>query len=75
MYALIVCNGSIIDYSYHRKFFDEADLEWLDLDEFGKVDIEEPFAQIPQNREVQYEQPKPSVPLEEEEGVQNVCAE
>ncbi|WP_235832543.1 thiamine diphosphokinase [Acetivibrio mesophilus] len=25
MYALIVCNGSIIDYSYHRKFFDEAD--------------------------------------------------
>ncbi len=59
----------------YLKFFDEADLEWLDLDEFGKVDIEEPFAQIPQNREVQYEQPKPSVPLEEEEGVQNVCAE
>lgn len=25
MYALIVCNGSIIDYSYHRKFFDDAD--------------------------------------------------
>ncbi|GAE86853.1 thiamine diphosphokinase [Acetivibrio straminisolvens] len=25
MYALIVCNGSIIDYSYHKKFFEEAD--------------------------------------------------
>jgi len=25
MYALIVCNGSIIDYSFYRKFFDEAD--------------------------------------------------
>jgi len=25
MYALVVCNGSIIDYSFYRKFFDEAD--------------------------------------------------
>jgi hypothetical protein len=58
----------------YLKFFDEADIEWVELDEFGKVDIESSFADIPDNREVQYETPHPAVPLEEEENVSNPCA-
>lgn len=58
----------------YLKFFDEADIEWVGLDEFGKVDISSSFAEIPDNREVQYDTPHPAVPLEDEENVSNPCA-
>lgn len=58
----------------YLKFFDEADIEWVGLDIFGEVDIESSFAEIPDNREVQYDTPHPAVPLEEEENVSNPCA-
>ncbi|MGA1868458.1 MAG: hypothetical protein ACMUJM_07905 [bacterium] len=55
-------------------FFDNADVVWVDLDTFGSIDSTLPFAEIPQNREVQYTTPKPAVPLEEEPNVANPCA-
>jgi glutaredoxin len=58
----------------YLKFFDEADVEWLDLDEFGKVDLYMPFSEITTNREVQYDTPHPAVPLEEEGNLSNPCS-
>ncbi len=58
----------------YLKFMDEPNIEWLDLDTFGQVDITLPFQNIPDNREVLYETPHPSTPLEEEENVSNPCA-
>lgn len=55
-------------------FFDETDIVWKDLDTFGVVDIEMPFEEIPENREVQYTTPKPAVPLEDEPDVENMCS-
>lgn len=55
-------------------FFDNTDIIWEGLNDFGKVDIELPFNEIPENREVQYETPKPLTPLEEEVNVENPCA-
>jgi len=58
----------------YLKFFDNADVEWESLDEFAKEpDLVLPFSEIPQNREVQYVQPKPIKPLEETENVYNPC--
>jgi hypothetical protein len=56
-------------------FFDNTDVQWKSLEEFaGQPDLILPYDQIPQNREVQYVDPKPSTPLEEEENVENPCA-
>jgi hypothetical protein len=55
-------------------FFDHADITWVDLDTFGRVDITKPFSEIPENREVQYETPKPLIPLDQEPNVENPCA-
>lgn len=54
-------------------FFDKYAVNWQDLDNFGVIDKELQFNEIPDNREVQYDQPKPAVPLEEEEDVMNPC--
>lgn len=58
----------------YLKFFDEADVQWLNLDEFGKVDLYMPFSEIPINREVKYETPHPVVPLDQEENISNPCS-
>lgn len=58
----------------YLKFFDETEVEWLDLDEFGNIDLYIPFSEIPTNREVQYDTPHPAVPLEEEENLSNPCS-
>jgi hypothetical protein len=58
----------------YLKFFDEADIEWVGLDQFGEVDINSSFKDIPDNREVKYDTPHPAIPLEEEENVSNPCA-
>lgn len=58
------------------RFFDAADeqkVEWLNLDEFGSNVKKLPYSEIPENREVQYDQPKPAIPLDEEENVNNPC--
>ena len=58
----------------YLKFFDSANVEWESLDEFTKApDLILPFSKIPQNREVQYVQPKPVKSLEETENVNNPC--
>jgi hypothetical protein len=54
--------------------FDNIEVDWVTLDEFGKVDVYESFENIPDNREVQYTTPKPEIPLDEEVGVDNPCA-
>jgi glutaredoxin len=56
------------------KFFNQADVVWLDLDSFGEVDIYLPFSQIPTNRDVQYDTPHPAIPLDEEEDINNPCS-
>jgi hypothetical protein len=54
--------------------FENIDVDWVTLDEFGKVDIFDDFENIPDNREVQYTTPKPEIPLDQEIGVDNPCA-
>ncbi|MDD2270282.1 MAG: hypothetical protein PHG60_01735 [Candidatus Dojkabacteria bacterium] len=54
--------------------FDNLDVNWVTLDEFGKVDVFTTFAKMPINREVLYTTPKPGIPLDEEIGVNNPCA-
>lgn len=54
-------------------FFDNANMSWENLDQFGLIDSTLPFSEIPQNREVQYTTPKPAIPLNEEENVLNPC--
>jgi hypothetical protein len=55
-------------------FVDSSDINWVDLDTFGSIDSTMEFSKIPQNREVQYTEPKPSIPIEDEENVLNPCA-
>lgn len=58
----------------YLKFFDEADVEWLNLDAFGEVDLYLSYDEIPTNREVKYDTPHPVIPLEEEEDITNPCS-
>ncbi len=58
----------------YLKFFDQSDIDWVDLDTFGEIDSSMAFTDIPSNREVQYETPHPAVPLDEEENISNPCA-
>jgi hypothetical protein len=58
----------------YLKFFDQSDIDWVDLDTFGEIDSSMAFADIPSNREVQYETPHPAIPLDEEENISNPCA-
>lgn len=57
----------------YMNFFDTTEIKWQTLDEFGTPDITLYYSQIPNNREVQYETPKPKIPLDQEENVQNIC--
>jgi glutaredoxin len=54
--------------------FDNLEVNWVTLDEFGEVDVYASVDDIPVNREVQYTTPKPEIPLEEETEVDNPCA-
>jgi hypothetical protein len=54
--------------------FDNIEVDWVTLEEFGKVDVYDSYENIPVNREVQYTTPKPEIPLDEEIGVNNPCA-
>lgn len=54
--------------------FDNLEVNWVTLDEFGEVDVRASLDDIPVNREVQYTTPKPEIPLDQEEGVDNPCA-
>ena len=58
----------------YLKFFDQSDIDWVDLDTFGEIDSSMAFTDIPSNKEVQYETPHPAVPLDEEENISNPCA-
>ena len=59
----------------YLKFFNNANVEWEQLDQFAdKPDLTISFSKIPQNREVQYVQPKPLKPLEKTENVHNPCS-
>ena len=60
--------------SEYLSFFDNAEVTWVDLDVFGQIDTTKPFAEIPDNREVQYTTPKPLIPLDEESNVDNPCS-
>ncbi len=53
--------------------FDNLDVNWVDLDTFGEVDVYAGIEDIPVNREVQYTTPKPEIPLDEEANVANPC--
>jgi hypothetical protein len=61
-------------FDVYMNFFDNTDIKWLDLDDFGTVDTYASLDEIPVNREVQYTTPKPDVPLEDEVDVDNPCA-
>ena len=54
--------------------FDNLDVNWVTLDEFGEVDVYATFDEVPVNREVQYTTPKSEIPLDEEIEVNNPCA-
>ncbi|MGA1864072.1 MAG: polysaccharide deacetylase family protein [bacterium] len=56
----------------YLEFFDNTDVNWVNLDGFGTVDITLPFSEIPQNREVQYTTPIPLIPLDEEPDVEDM---
>jgi len=45
---------------------DKTKVKWMNLDNFAAVDYTMPNKDIPINREVKYEVPKPEIPLEEE---------
>ena len=58
----------------YLEMFDSLDVNWVDLDTFGKVDIYDSFSNIPTNREVQYTTPKPEIALDDEVDINNPCA-
>lgn len=59
---------------WHR-FWDNYEVDWVDLDTFGSVDKEMPMWQIPVNKNAPYtpEKIRPIIPYEEEENVINPC--
>lgn len=58
----------------YLNFFNEAEVDWQTWEEFtAEPDLTLPFSKIPQNREVQYEEPKPKEPIEETNDVENPC--
>jgi hypothetical protein len=54
--------------------FNNLEVNWISLNEFGEIDVYDSFSNIPDNREVQYTTPKPEIPLDEEVNVNNPCA-
>jgi len=58
----------------YLEFFDNTNIFWQDLDQFGNIDLTLPLSEIPQNREVQYRTPKSEIPLNEEQNVLNPCS-
>jgi hypothetical protein len=56
------------------EMFDNLEVNWVNLDTFGEVDVYASIDDIPVNREVQYTTPKPEIPLDEEAEVNNPCS-
>jgi hypothetical protein len=58
-----------------HEFWDNNEIEWIDLDTLGQVDKEMPMWQIPVNQNSPYtpERMRPEIPYEEEENVFNMC--
>jgi hypothetical protein len=54
--------------------FDNLEVNWVDLDTFGEVDVYASVEEIPVNTEVQYTTPKPEIPLDKEAEVDNPCS-
>ncbi len=59
---------------WHR-FWDNYEVDWVDLDTLGSVDKEIPMWQIPVNKNAPYtpEKIRPAISYEEEENVTNPC--
>ena len=59
---------------WHR-FWENYEVDWVDLDTLGSVDREMPMWQIPVNKNAPYtpEKIRPAIPYEEEENVTNPC--
>lgn len=57
-------------------FWDNNEIDWVDLDTFSSVDKELPMWQIPINKNAPYtpEKIRPLIPYEEEKNVENPCA-
>lgn len=51
----------------YQNILNQTKVNWLSLDEFSVVDHELANSEIPVNREVKYETPKPEIPIEKEE--------
>jgi hypothetical protein len=51
----------------YQKVLENTKVNWLNLDNFATIDYELSNKDIPINREVKYETPKPEIPMEEEE--------
>jgi hypothetical protein len=58
-----------------HKFWDNYDIDWVDLDTLGTVDKVMPMWQIPINKNAPYtpEKIRPAIPYDEEENVINPC--
>ncbi|KUK76936.1 MAG: Uncharacterized protein XD93_0637 [candidate division WS6 bacterium 34_10] len=57
----------------YMDMFENIDVNWVTLVEFGEVDVYDSIENIPVNREVQYTTPKPEIPLDEEVDLDNPC--
>lgn len=51
----------------YQSILDKTNVQWLSLDEFAGVDYELPNIEIPVNREVKYNIPKPEIPMDDEQ--------
>ncbi len=58
-----------------HNFWDNYEVEWVDLDTLGSVDKTMPMWQIPINKNAPYtpEKIRPAIPYEQEENVDNPC--
>ncbi len=58
-----------------HKFWDEYEVDWVDLDTLGTIDKEMPMWQIPINKNAPYtpEKIRPQIAYEDEENVTNPC--
>ncbi|MBN1617722.1 polysaccharide deacetylase family protein [Candidatus Dojkabacteria bacterium] len=56
-------------------FWEDYDVDWVDLDTLGTIDITMPLWQIPINKNAPYtpEKIRPAIPYEDEENVINPC--
>ncbi|MDD3474608.1 MAG: hypothetical protein PHP08_01740 [Candidatus Dojkabacteria bacterium] len=58
----------------YMDMFENLKVNWVNLDDFGDVDIYASIDDIPINREVQYTTPNPEISLDEETEIENPCS-